>query len=182
MLQGTGLYVGKSLIAMALCRYYTNRGFAVTSCKAGSMEKSFEELRNNYDIIILEGEGNPADIHLRQCGPANMETACLAKSPVLLIGDIDRGGVFAQLAGTLKILSPADRARVAGLIINKFRGDACRLDPGLKELEEITEKTVLGVLPYLHEVFLHPCDTLADWIEANLNMSFIDSLLLTGSN
>lgn len=191
MVQGTGLYVGKSLIALAICRYYAMRGLKTARHKAGGVDPdpfaaSPGKPGKDCDLIVLEGEGSPADIHLPQCDPGNMGAARLAGAPVLLVGDIDRGGVFAQLAGTLDLLAPADAARVAGLIINKYRGEVSRLEPGLRELEAITGKPVLGVLPYLEEASLDFCSIsaneitsaiLAGWLEANLNMPLINTLL-----
>ena len=112
--------------------------------------ESYRRLQDRYDYIVAEGAGSPAEINLRDRDIANMGFAEEADCPVVLIADIDRGGVFAHLVGTLDLLSESERQRVAGFVINKFRGDIALLQPGLEWLEERTAKAVLGVLPYLH--------------------------------
>ncbi|MBQ1310302.1 MAG: cobyric acid synthase [Blautia sp.] len=111
--------------------------------------KAYETLSSRNDIIVLEGAGSPAEINLKQDDIVNMGMARMAKAPVLLVGDIDRGGVFAQLIGTVDLLEPEERAMVKGLIINKFRGDKTILDPGVRMLEEKSGIPVVGVAPYL---------------------------------
>lgn len=112
--------------------------------------EAYRQLDEQYDIIVLEGAGSPAEINLKQDDIVNMGMAKLAKAPVLLVGDIDRGGVFASLAGTLMLLEEEERAMVKGLVINKFRGDVTILKPGLDQIEEITNKEVVGVVPYMN--------------------------------
>ena len=111
---------------------------------------AYNSLAEDVDIIVIEGAGSPAEINLKADDIVNMGLAKLVDAPVLLAGDIDRGGVFAQLYGTVELLEPEERARVQGLIINKFRGDVEILRPGLTMLEEKTRLPVLGVVPYLN--------------------------------
>ena len=111
---------------------------------------AYNSLAEDVDIIVIEGAGSPAEINLKADDIVNMGLAKLVDAPVLLAGDIDRGGVFAQLYGTVELLEPEERARIKGLIINKFRGDVEILRPGLTMLEEKTRLPVLGVVPYLN--------------------------------
>ncbi|HEV8695713.1 MAG TPA: cobyric acid synthase [Lysobacter sp.] len=111
---------------------------------------SHARLVEKYESVIVEGAGSPAEINLRDRDIANMGYAEAVDCPVILIADIDRGGVFAHLVGTLALLSASERSRVAGFVINRFRGDIALLQPGLDWLERETGKPVLGVLPYLH--------------------------------
>nr|WP_315019488.1 cobyric acid synthase [uncultured Aminipila sp.] len=114
------------------------------------IKKAYDTLASQYDIIVLEGAGSPAEINLQENDIVNMYMAKLAKAPVLLAGDIDRGGVFASLVGTMTLFSEEDRAMVKGTIINKFRGDKTILQPGLDMLEDMIHVPTVGVVPYLH--------------------------------
>lgn len=124
------------------------------------VKKAFDELAEENDIIVIEGAGSPAEINLREDDIANMGMAQMVDAPVLLVGDIDRGGVFAQLYGTAELMLPEEKARIEGLVINKFRGDPEILRPGLSMLEEKTGIPVLGVIPML-KVDLDDEDSLA---------------------
>ena len=117
---------------------------------AGEIMEAFRALAEENDIIVIEGAGSPAEINLADNDVVNMGMARMANAPVLLVGDIDRGGVFAQLYGTVELVEPEDRERIEGLVINKFRGDPEILRPGLRMLEEKTGIPVLGVIPMLH--------------------------------
>mgnify|MGYP000820949834 CR=1 FL=1 len=112
------------------------------------IKEAFDSLAAENDIIVIEGAGSPAEINLKQDDIVNMGLAKLVDAPVLLVGDIDRGGVFASLYGTVKLLDEDEQARIRGLVINKFRGDVEILRPGLTQLEELTGRPVVGVVPY----------------------------------
>src|SRR2546428_7546797 len=126
----------------------------------GIVAESLERLRRTFELVLIEGAGSPAEINLREHDIVNMRVARLADARVLLVGDIDRGGVFAALVGTLALLEPADRARVAGLIVNKLRGDGSILTPGLDELAARTGVPVLGVVPWIDERLVPAEDSL----------------------
>jgi adenosylcobyric acid synthase len=222
MVQGTGSYVGKSVLTAALCRYFYRQGYRVAPFKAQNMSnnsyvtadgreigraqacqavacgieptvemnpvllkpasetgsqvvvlgkataqmhareyhayqkslipvvrEAFETLAAAHDVIVLEGAGSPAEINLRNFDIANMAMAHMADSPVVLVGDIHAGGVFAWLVGTMKLLEAKDRARVKGFIINKFRGDASLLKDGVTFLEQETATKTLGIVPFV---------------------------------
>jgi len=113
-----------------------------------AIKKSLDTLKKEYDIIIMEGAGSPAEINMLDVDMANMQIARLADAEVILVADIDKGGVFASIAGTFQLLPPEDRQRIRGIIINKFRGNLDILMPGIQQIEEIVGVPVLGVLPY----------------------------------
>jgi adenosylcobyric acid synthase len=112
------------------------------------ISKAYTNISNNHDVIVIEGAGSPAEINLRENDLVNMGMASISDSPVLIVGDIDKGGVFAQLAGTLLLLTDEEKSRVKGVIINKFRGDLKILEPGLRMLEDIIKIPVVGVVPF----------------------------------
>ena len=111
------------------------------------IQAAFDRLSRQYDIIVIEGAGSPAEINLRENDIVNMGLAKMVNAPVLLAGDIDRGGVFAALYGTVKLLELEEQHLIKGLIVNKFRGDVSILEPGLRMIEEKTEIPVVGVIP-----------------------------------
>ncbi len=123
--------------------------------------QSFERLSKAYDVIVMEGAGSPAEINLRENDIANMGAALMADSPVILIGDIDRGGVLASLVGTMELLTAKEKRLVHGFIINKFRGDRSLLQPGLEFLEKRTKLPVLGVVPYMDNILIDEEDSLS---------------------
>lgn len=112
------------------------------------VKETYDALAAENDIVVIEGAGSPAEINLRENDLVNMGMAELSDSPVLLVGDIDKGGVFASLYGTIMLMTPEERSRIKGMIINKFRGDVEILKPGLKMIEDLTQIPVLGVVPY----------------------------------
>lgn len=116
----------------------------------GMIKELYDEINETYDVVAIEGAGSPAEINLRDKDIVNMGMAEIADAPVILIGDIDRGGVFASIVGTIMLLTEEERRRVKGVIINKFRGDKKILDPGIKMLEDIIKIPVVGVIPYTY--------------------------------
>ncbi|HKN51865.1 MAG TPA: cobyric acid synthase [Amycolatopsis sp.] len=122
---------------------------------------AFSDLRGRFDVVVCEGAGSPAEINLRSGDYVNLGLARRFSLPVLVVGDIDRGGVLAAMFGTLALLSAEDQALVAGWVINKFRGDVSLLKPGLDSLEQLTGRPVLGVLPWLDRVWIDSEDALA---------------------
>ena len=138
---------------------------------------AYNSLAEDFDIIVIEGAGSPAEINLKQEDIVNMGLAKLVDAPVLLVGDIDRGGVFAQLFGTVELLEPDERARIKGLIINKFRGDVGILRPGLAMLEEKTHLPVFGVVPYL-KVDIEDEDSLSDRLQVKNAVKPLDAAIV----
>ncbi len=138
---------------------------------------AYQSLAEEYDIIVLEGAGSPAEINLKQDDIVNMNMAKWAGAPVLLVGDIDRGGVFAQLVGTLLLLEPEEQQIVKGLIINKFRGDVSILEPGLRQLEEKAKVPVVGVMPYVY-VDIDEEDSLSTRLEQQKKIASLDVVVI----
>ena len=126
--------------------YYYQNNFRQEALEA--IESSLNSLKNDYDIIVIEGAGSPAEINMLDKDLANMQIARMADADVILVADIDRGGVFASIAGTFSLLPETDTKRIKGIIINKFRGNLDILLPGIQQIEEIVGVPVLGVLPY----------------------------------
>lgn len=135
--------------------------------------EAYNSLASEYDIIVIEGAGSPAEINLKQEDIVNMGLAKLVDAPVLLVGDIDRGGVFAQLYGTVALLEGDERDRIKGTIVNKFRGDRAILEPGLKTLEDLCGVPVAGVIPYTH-VDIDDEDSLTERFDKSTERKLID--------
>ncbi len=168
----------------------------------GRVADIYEDLSKRSDIVVIEGAGSPAEINLKREDFVNMGMAKIAKAPVVLVGDIDRGGVFASLAGTMLLLDEDEKRRVKGVIINKFRGSYELLKPGLRMLEDIINVPVLGVVPYFVHSFPEEdslCDNLrdkghdstdkkdqfdilADIVRENLDMAKVYKILEEGTN
>lgn len=136
---------GEVMGVMSAAEYYRKKNEYVPA-----IMEAYHKLEKEYDIIVLEGAGSPAEINLKDQDIVNMGMAKLVDAPVLLVGDIDRGGVFAQLVGTVELLEGEERQRLKGIVINKFRGDKDILKPGLRMLEERVHIPVEGVIPYFH--------------------------------
>ncbi|QXI27267.1 cobyric acid synthase [Pseudomonas vanderleydeniana] len=154
----TGVQVivhGRAVTTMNAVAYHDYKAIAMQAVLA-----SHQRLSRDYPVVMVEGAGSPAEINLRAGDIANMGFAEAVDCPVLLIADINRGGVFAHLVGTLELLSPSEQARVKGFIINRFRGDIALLQPGLDWLEARTGKPVIGVLPYVMDLHLEAEDGL----------------------
>ncbi|EJG0103181.1 cobyric acid synthase [Vibrio parahaemolyticus] len=153
---------GKALSNMDAASFHDYKKVAMNT-----VLDSFSKLTKEFDSIMIEGAGSPAEINLREGDIANMGFAEAADVPVIIVADIDRGGVFAHLYGTLALLSKSEQARVKGFVINRFRGDIRLLQSGLDWLEEKTGKPVLGVLPYLHGLNLEAEDAITAQQELN---------------
>lgn len=147
---------GKALSNMEAGSYHDYKQVAMDAVLA-----SHNRLAKQFDVLLVEGAGSPAEINLRENDIANMGYAEEVDCPVIIIADIDKGGVFAHLIGTLACLSESEQARIKGFVINRFRGDLALLEPGLDWLEEKTGKPVLGVLPYLHDLTLDAEDAIS---------------------
>ena len=147
--------MGKPLGHMTANEYYENKNKMLDVAK-----EAYSALSEQYDIIVIEGAGSPAEINIKDNDIVNMKIAEIADAPVILVTDIDRGGSFAWIVGTLELLSSDERERVCGIIINKFRGDMGILEPGIEMLEERIGKPVLGVLPYFNDINIDNEDSL----------------------
>ena len=153
--------MGKPLRNVNAQDYFANRDEHMQAVR-----QAFDYLQERHDLIIIEGAGSPAEINLRERDIVNMATARMANAPVLLVGDIDRGGVFAWMKGTYDLLTPEEQARIAGFIINKFRGDLDLLKPGIEMFEALVPKPVLGVVPFQRELFVDEEDAIPDAAQA----------------
>ena len=153
------ILMGKSAGIMKADEYYRKKKEYIPLIR-----DAYESLAAENDIIVIEGAGSPVELNLKENDIVNMGMAEIADSPVILVGDIDRGGVFAQLYGTCALLEPHEKERIVGLIINKFRGDIGLLTGGLETLEQLTGKRVLGVVPYM-DVRMEAEDSLADCLQ-----------------
>ncbi|MCX6005549.1 MAG: cobyric acid synthase [Chloroflexi bacterium] len=138
---------GKAIGTFNASHYYR-----INSTLLKIISESLEKLRTEYDIVVIEGAGSPAEINLKSREIVNMRIARLVNSPVILVGDIDRGGVFASIVGTMQLLSKKERDLIKGFVINKFRGDVELLKPGLEFLVNRYSKPVLGVIPHIRQV------------------------------
>ena len=156
-----------------LGNYSARDYFAMKKQLIPDVMAAYRKLEREYDIIVIEGAGSPAEINLKQDDIVNMGLAKMVHAPVLLVGDIDRGGVFAQLVGTLSLLEPDERSMVKGLIINKFRGDKSILDPGIDMLEKMAGIPVVGVTPWLR-IDIDDEDSLSEKLEAGREAKAID--------
>jgi len=150
------ILMGRPFTRLAAAEYYTYKQTLWEYVVA-----ALDRLRTEYDLVLIEGAGSPVELNLKAGDIVNMSIAKHAQSPVLLVGDIDRGGIFAQLLGTLWLLEPSERALVRGLIVNKFRGDPALFVDGIRLLEEKSGVPVLGVVPYLHDLGLPEEDAVA---------------------
>lgn len=148
--------------------YYKNKAVL-----APEVKKAYDKLAEDNDIIVIEGAGSPAEINLKDNDIVNMYMAKMVDAPVLLVGDIDRGGVFASLVGTMMLFDETERNLVKGFIINKFRGDVTILQPGLRQLEDIAKRPVLGVVPFL-DVDIEDEDSLSSRIERSNKNALIN--------
>lgn len=138
------------------------------------IKKSLIQLENEYEMLVIEGAGSPVEINLIDREIVNMRVAEMADVPVVLVADIDRGGVFASIVGTLELLKPVERQRVKGLIINKFRGDPTLFEDGIQWLEEQTGIPVLGVLPFIENHMIEVEDSLSKEVEIKFEKNNAD--------
>lgn len=147
------------------------------------LEAIYKDLESSVDIVVLEGAGSPVEININQIDLSNMEMAKIADSPVILVADIDRGGVFASIVGTLELMTKSDRSRVKGVIINKFRGDEDSFQDGIRMLEDIIKIPVLGLVPYA-DIYIDEEDGASGKSRDNVDrfISSLEKSLGDGSN
>ncbi len=150
------IILGRPLATMEAQNYYHNRSDFFTI-----VQQAFARLQSEYDLIIIEGAGSPVELNLAHYDLVNMHVAHLANAPVLLVGDIDKGGIFASLLGTLMLLSPQDQARVKGLVVNKFRGDLSLWKEGEQLLAKHANIPVLGTIPFFKDILIAEEDSAA---------------------
>ena len=163
--------MGKPLGGLEAVEYYSRREYLWSV-----VTEALNRLRSEYEIVVIEGAGSPAEVNLKDRDIVNMAVARYCQAPVLLVGDIDRGGVFASLVGTLELLDPEERALVKAFVINKFRGDLSLLTPGLDWLEERTRIPVAGVLPYFKDIHIPEEDSVP--LERRMQMKVNSDYLL----
>jgi adenosylcobyric acid synthase len=151
------VYLGKAIETLS------GRGYREQFYEKGLevIKKSLDQLKQQFDVVVIEGAGSPVEINLKDRELVNMKVAAIAEVPVVLVADIDRGGVFASIVGTLELLEPDERKRVVGVIINKFRGDPTLFEDGIQWLEEKTGIPVLGVLPFIENHMIDGEDSLS---------------------
>ncbi len=150
------IIMGKPIGNMTAKEYYQKKADFVSIIK-----DAYDKLRSKFDIIVIEGAGSPAEINLKDGDIVNMGMAEMASAPVLLVTDIDRGGAFAWIVGTLELLTASERNMVKGIVFNKFRGDKSILKPGLDMLENRVNKPVVGVIPYIHSLGIDDEDSVS---------------------
>jgi adenosylcobyric acid synthase len=163
---------GKAIGNQTAREYWGNKRALIPEVR-----EAYESLAAEYDIIVIEGAGSPAEINLKQDDIVNMGMAKIADAPVLLVGDIDRGGVFASLYGTVMLMEEDERDRIKGMVINKFRGDVEILRPGLTMLEDLTGKPVVGVVPYTR-LDIDDEDSLSDQLERTQAAGVLDLVVV----
>lgn len=154
--RGQVVVLGRPLDTMQVRDYYRNRTRLLEIVR-----QALAKLLDEYDLVIIEGAGSPVELNLAEHDLVNMPVARLTGAPVLLVGDIDRGGIFASLLGTLMLLQPEDRARVKGLIVNKFRGDLSLWHPGEQLLTDRSGIAVLGTVPFFNDIHIAEEDSVA---------------------
>ncbi|MGH9340978.1 MAG: cobyric acid synthase [Acidobacteriota bacterium] len=162
---------GKPLQSLSAKSY-----FSLKEALWGAVTSSLDRLREDFDLVVIEGAGSPAEVNLKDKDLVNMKVASYCQAPVLLVGDIDRGGVFASLIGTLELLDAHERDLIQGFLINKFRGDISLLEPGLEWLEERTGIPVAGVIPYFKDIYIAEEDSMS--LERRNGMSRKTTFLL----